>query len=387
MKLKNIILSAILAMSCTMASAQPEAKTEYVFNPHWYGQVQIGGQYTLGEVGFGDLLSPNIQVGVGYNFTKVIGARLSVNAWKSKAGSNTYSTVDADGYLVDAAGEYKWDWNYVAPMIEATVNLTNLFCDYNPKRLVNVGIFGGIGANIAWNNDEAWEKSEAMAALHSNSENLDYLWDGTACRFAARVGANVDFRISDAVSLGLEVNATTLNDHYNSKKAGNADWYFNGLLGIKINFGKTYTTRTVTPPAPVERVVERVIEKPAPAPAPPATAAPAPAPEKKEKLRREIFFTINGSKINSSDMSKIDDIVNYMNKYPEAEVSVTGYADKGTGNNTINDRLAAKRADIVADTLFERGIARDRIKKDSKGSRVQPFSENDMNRVTICIAE
>ena len=386
MKLKNIILSAIVAMSCTMASAQqPEPKTEYVFNPHWYLQLQVGGQYTLGEVSFGDLLSPNVQVGVGYEFNKVVGARLSVNAWKSKAGSNTYSTVDEDGYLVDAAGEYKWDWNYVAPMIEATFNLTNLFCDYNPKRLINVGVFAGIGANIAWGNDDAWDKSEEMAALHSSSENLDYLWDGTACRFAARAGANIDFRISDAVSLGLEVNATTLNDHYNSKKAGNADWYFNGLVGIKINLGKTYTTKTVTPPAPVERVVERIVEKPAPTPAP-VVEKPAPV-EKKEKLRREIFFTINSTKIDYSDESKIDDIVEYMKKYPEAEVSVTGYADKGTGNNTINDRLAAKRADIVADTLAERGIARDRIKKDSKGSREQPFAENDKNRVTICIAE
>ena len=74
-------------MGCTAASAQ-EAKTVNVFNPHWYGQVQIGGQYTLGEIGFGKLLSPNVQIGGGYNFNKVVGARLSINAWQSKGGSN-----------------------------------------------------------------------------------------------------------------------------------------------------------------------------------------------------------------------------------------------------------------------------------------------------------
>ena len=65
--------------------------------------------------------------------------------------------------------------------------------------------------------------------------------------------ANVDFRLSDKVSLGVELQATTLNDHYNSKRAGNADWYFNALAGVKYNLGKTYTTRKVEPVAPVAR--------------------------------------------------------------------------------------------------------------------------------------
>ena len=82
------------------------------------------------------------------------------------------------------------------------------------------------------------------------------------------------------------------------------------------------------------------------------------------------------------------DIVDYLNKYPKAKVNVTGYADAGTGNDRINDRLAAGRADIVFSLLTEKyNIPADRIMKDSKGSRVQPFAENDLNRVTICIAE
>ena len=67
---------------------------------------------------------------------------------------------------------------------------------------------------------------------------------------------------------------------------------------------------------------------------------------------------------------------------------MTGYADAGTGNDKINDRLAAGRADAVVKALkTQYGIAQDRISYDSKGARVQPFAENDLNRVTICIAE
>jgi spermidine/putrescine-binding protein len=47
MKIKSILLSSLLALGCTAASAQEEAKTVNVFNPHGYLQLQVGGQETL----------------------------------------------------------------------------------------------------------------------------------------------------------------------------------------------------------------------------------------------------------------------------------------------------------------------------------------------------
>ena len=379
MKFNSIILSGILAMGCVTASAQEADKTVNVFNPHWYVQAQVGGQYTLGEIGFSDLISPNAQVGLGYNFNKVVGARLSFNAWQSKGGQKVNTTT------------YKWKWNYVAPMVDATFNLTNLFCEYNPERVVSVGVFGGIGANIAWSNEEAaTAKAGIMSNYKNSSENpLEYLWNktdgkGSKTFFAARLGANVDFRVSDRVSLGLEVSANTLNDHYNSKKAGNPDWYFNALVGAKIALGKTHTTKTIPAPKPVEKIIERVIEKQiVPAPAPVETKKEVAA----EEFRRDIFFTIGNSVIAKSQASKITEIVNYMKENPDAKITLTGYADKGTGSDAINDKVAARRAQTVYNALAAKGVAKNRMIKKSAGSRVQPFSENGMNRVTICIAK
>ena len=383
MKFKSILLSGLLAMGCTAASAQ-EAKTVNVFNPHLYGQVQIGGQYTLGEIGFGKLLSPNAQLGVGYNFNKVVGARLSVNAWQSKAGWN-----------VAGMDQQKWKWNYVAPMVDATFNLTNLFCEYNPNRLVEVGVFGGIGANIAWGNDEAAAANKAIAGHYATlsgdykQQPLAYLWkdangEGSKARFVARVGANVDFRLSDKVKLGAEISANTLSDKYNSKRAGNPDWYFNALVGLKVAFGKTYTTKTIPAPKPVEKIIERIIEKPAPAPAP-KTETKQEAVD--ENFRRDIFFPIGNSNIAKSQTTKIAEIVTFMKENPDAKITLTGYADKGTGSAAFNDKIAARRAQTVYNTLAAKGVAKSRMIKKSMGSRVQPFEENDMNRVTICIAK
>ena len=379
MKIKNILLSGVMAMGCLVANAQDAPKTEYVFNPHWYVQGQIGAQYTLGEVKFGDLISPNIQLGVGRQFTPIWGARFSINAWQSKGGINEYSLTDGA-----KVGKEKYDWKYISPMIDGTLNLSNALCGYNPTRTVSVGLLAGIGLNVGFSNDDAVALAPTDATHNHGSENLTYAWDGTKVRFVGRVGANVDFRIDDAWSIGIEANANVLSDNYNSKKAGNCDWYFNALVGVRYNIGKTYTTRTITPPAPVEKIVERIVEKIVEVP---AKTTDSQFMKKATSIRREVFFTIGKNVINAEGYKKLDEVAAYMKECPEATVTVTGYADRGTGSAKINDRIAARRADIVETELIKRGVARDRIIKSSKGSRVQPFSDNDMNRVTICIAE
>ncbi len=383
--MKKTIMSLLLFLGVLSASAQAEQKgtTEYVFQPHWYITLQGGGQYTLGEGKFSDLLSPTAQIGVGYNFSKVIGLRLAVNAWQSKG------VIKLDDNDIAAGLEYegKWKWNYVAPSLEFTFNLSNIICNYNPKRLLNVYALIGGGANIAFKNDEAQDVEKQIAAyqnanwVYDNSQNMRYLWDGTKVRPFGKAGLLFDFRVSDKVSINIEGNANTLSDKYNSKKAGNWDWYFNALAGVKINLGKTYTTKFTPDPEPeiryVEKVVEKVVEVPAKVEVKPI-----------EKMRRDIFFTINSYKVRETEAEKIKDIADYLKQNPNAKVEVTGYADAGTGNNRINDRLAKQRADVVVKALInEYNISADRISFDSKGSRVQPFAENDLNRVTICIAE
>ena len=383
--MKKTILSCLLALGFLSATAQEQQpKTEYVFNPHWYVQIQpLGLQHTLGEVDFGDLNSYTVQAAIGRQFSPIFGARLAVNAWQSKAGSKVLDQQDVEH-------KFKWSWKYVAPSIDLTVNLSNALCGFNPNRVFNLSLLAGLGANIGFSNDDAATAKAGINGLYNNlsteakkiwddADNLDYIWDGSKVRLLGRVGLAADFKVSDKVSIGLEANANTLNDHYNSKKAGNWDWYFNALAGVKINLGKTYETRVIPPLEPEIRYVEKVVEK--------VVEVPAPAVER-EAIRRDIFFIINKTDIRPEEANKVKEIADYMNKYPTAKVVVTGYADAGTGNDKINDRLAAGRADVVVKSLVnDYGISMGRISYDSKGSRVQPFAENDLNRVSICIAE
>ena len=349
---------------------------EYQFKKHAFLDIQGGAQYTLGEAKFGDLISPNVQLGLGYQFSPVFGMRLQANGWQSKGG---WSGFRANPGETPYNATYKF--KYVAPGVDFMFNLSNLFCGWNPNRVLNVTAFLGGGANIAWDNDEVNEMAANMK--NTSAYNLEYLWDGTKVRPYGRAGLELAFKVSKSVSLMLEGNANITSDKYNSKKAGNPDWYFNALAGLRINLGKSYTKKA------------KPVEEPAPAPAPKQEYVapkpepkPAPVEKKVEEIRRDIFFTINSYKIAPAEDAKIREVVDFLGKNPEAKVVVTGYADKGTGNDRINDRIAAKRAAAVVWMLEKRyGIPAERITEDSKGARVQPFAENNMNRVSIMIAK
>lgn len=391
MKINKLFLSASLALCAAFAANAQEAQgeTEYVFQPHWYVSGQVGMQETLGETSFSKLAAFNAQLGVGYQFNPVLGARLIFNSWTSKA------SIDIDGK------NYDWKWNYLAPTVNLTVDLVNLIGGYNPNRVVNAGIFGGVGANIAYKNDEANKvnatlgqvlygqadqiNSELGQAPVARPDVLRNIWDGTKTRFVGQFGAYVDFNVTSNLSLGLELQANVLPDGYNSKKAENADWYFNGLVGVKYSFGKTYSTRKKVQQAIVEtQYVEKIVEVPVEKVVVKEVIKELPAP-----LSRDVFFKIAKTVITKDEMYKVAEIARYMNMYPSTKVTITGYADKGTGSMSLNLKLSAQRAEVVANTLKNGyGIAADRITVKSMGeAESQPYDTPEMNRVSICVVE
>ena len=364
MKIRNLLLLSLLTVSSTMAFAQEqrikeEGKT--VFKPHWSMQVQAGAAHTVGEADFTDLISPAAAVNVGYKFAPAFGARLGVSGWQAKAGWVTPSQT--------------YQYKYLQGNLDLMADLSTLFCGFNPKRVFNGYIFGGVGLNHAFDNDEA-------NALDTRSHELEYLWQDKQNLVAGRFGPGCDLRLNDRLAINIEGNANALSDKFNSKKAGNCDWQFNVLVGLNIKLGKSYKKT-----APVYYEPEPVVEQPKPQP---VVEKPQPKPEPAvvvEPMKQNIFFALNSAKIQNDQLSKIDAMVAYMEKYPNSKVAITGYADKETGNPRINLALSEKRAKNVADALKAKGIAASRIVTDFKGDTVQPYRVPEENRVSICIAE
>lgn len=364
MKIRNLLI-AILAVSSTVAVAQEqqikeEGKT--VFKPHWFIQAQVGAAHTVGEAKFTDLMSPAAAINIGYKFAPAFGARIGGSGWQAKGGWVT--------------PEQTYQYKYLQGNIDIMADLSTLFCGFNPKRVFNGYLFGGVGLNRGFDNDEA-------NALDTRTYELEYLWQDGKFLVAGRFGLGCDLRLNDRLAINIEANANALSDKFNSKKAGNCDWQLNALVGLTIKLGKSYTKT-----APVYYEPEpAVVEQPAPEPAVVKEPEPKPVVATVEPMKQNIFFALNSALLQNDQLTKIDAIIKYMEKNPTSKVAVTGYADKETGNPNINMTLSEKRAKNVADALKAKGIAADRIITRYKGDTVQPYQKAEENRVCICIAE
>ncbi len=255
---------------------------------------------------------------------------------------------------------------------------------------LNTAFKVGIALNVAFDNKEANRCNQRYFEATGEQELLN-LWDGTKARFVGQFGADINFNINKNWAVGLELMANVLPDGYNSKKADNADWYFNGLVGVKYTFGDKYTkrTRVVEAPAPavVERIIERVVEVPAPVVE--KVEEKKEAVQQQKGLKENIFFRISTTTIVKAEMNKVAAIAEYMKANPNSKVVITGYADKGTGTMAINLRLSKQRAQAVANALTGKyGIAASRITVKSMGeAEDQPFSDPVDNRVAICVVD
>lgn len=69
--------------------------------------------------------------------------------------------------------------------------------------------------------------------------------------------------------------------------------------------------------------------------------------------------------------------------YKNSELVVKGYADAQTGNPEYNMELSKKRAEVVKNKLIEYGATN--VVTEAYGDTVQPFADNNMNRVAIVI--
>ena len=342
---KGFLLGIVLILISTISFAQTreikeEGKT--VFKPHAYLQLHGGAAHTIGEAKFGDLISPAAALNVGYNFSPVFGMRLGASGWQGKGAWVSPKQV--------------YDFKFAQANLDFVFDLGSLFAGFNPDRVVSPYIFVGGGGAFGFDNDGA-------IALNTNGYDLEYLWKDNKAFAVGRGGLGLDIKLSKVVSINVEANANVTSDHFNSKKAGNADWQFNGLVGLKFNLGKTHTKT-----APV------YYEQPAPAPAPaPVVPATPLEPAKKAPVVRElpempaIHFAFDSDVVDTQKYAtELAKIVSILKEYSELNATVLGYTDH-KGSDSYNTGLSLRRAESVKKYLVEQGIAASRLSTSGKG--------------------
>ena len=364
--LKKLFTVAILAVGTLSASAQATDSKDYKPFPHMFVGIQGGAQTTFTDYDQLKLITPTASIYFGGWFTPVVGARLHVNGIWNKGGYN-------NGIVPD----FEYDYKYITPNLDLMLNLVTLFGkkDYYP---VNVYLIGGIGLNYAWDNDDAYAQKGVMPMA----------WKDDRLSHNARVGAMLDINLAKHWSLNLEVDANSLSDRYNSKIADKDDWSLTAQLGLTYKFGFKKNKKEPEPvvepePEPV------VVPEPEPVYATRIDTTWYDEVEYKEvtkdrEIKKEIFFGLAQDGVNQDNV-QIKAVADFLKGVKDGEITITSYADKGTGNPKLNMGYSKKRAKKTKKALVEHGVDPKMIKiVEWKGDTVQPYpDDNDKNRLSV----
>ena len=74
----------------------------------------------------------------------------------------------------------------------------------------------------------------------------------------------------------------------------------------------------------------------------------------------KIYFEPNQTALLDSSKEQLDELVNFLNQFPDVEIMIKGYADS-TGSVELNQVLSEHRAQSVARYLINHGVSADRI--------------------------
>ena len=77
---------ALLLVGGVAFAQQSKSDEKLEFRPHWGLKVQGGASHSIGEVSFGDLVSPAAQLSASYNFHHAMGVRFGLSGWQGKGG-------------------------------------------------------------------------------------------------------------------------------------------------------------------------------------------------------------------------------------------------------------------------------------------------------------
>ena len=358
---KLFFLAAFTLLASSAVTAQEKVSRLQSYN---YVEVQGGVEWTATDAKIDKLLSPIDAFSVGRFFTPVVGARLHVSGLEAKG---RFEQLDKD---------YKW--NFITTDADLLINISSLFSK-NYSRPLNLMFVGGIGLTNAWKNDD-------MKAIASENPGLAPLAWTSSNRLShnLRAGLRLETNVTKPFGVSLEVAANSLDDRFNSKTNDADDWMISGMLGLSWRFGHKNQQ-----PTKVVRQIEEEVWVDVPDTIIVKEKRPI-VTEEKKKIEEVIFFEICQSDANAAQGTEkaIKDIADLMKTSDDATFTLTGYADKGTGNPTINKMYAQRRADDVTKKLInEHGLDASRLKTDSKGDTVQPFEENDKNRCVIITGE
>ena len=353
-------------------------KTHYYVDKHdnWFLQIGAGVatpfmENKAEEAHKNAHATVNYNLGFGRWFSPYLGWRLAFNGGPLHYENETFNKF----YYVGANFDFMWD-------------MFNSLGGVNSKRVFSIVPFVGVGGTYGWKYRPAGNIVSDAGRPKSNTWALP-----------VSAGIQLRFRLCKYVDFFAEGRAGFYGDNFNNIAFGrpidinvtvNGGFIFNfggrdyksynpcDYLGYINNLndqvndlrGALATTAAALAAAEAQLPCPEVQEAP---------TAPAPAP-----MMATVRFTLNSSKISKIEKVNVYNVAEWLKANPEQNVTIAGYADKDTGTSEYNMALSKRRAQAVYDALVnEYGINPDRLSITAEGSDVQPYDENNWNRIVI----
>jgi outer membrane protein OmpA-like peptidoglycan-associated protein len=380
-------------------------------NSNWFFSLEGGAAYFLTEdyakVDFKDNLKPTVGFSVGKWFSPVWGLRLNATAatllgtpnkgtgtWyvgQNHPGVNGKNSPSSYLIVNDAASKafvidrfldkdeaykedgYRYEFSYAGASLDFLVNLKNLFTHYNPKAFFNPVVHLGVGYA---NTFREKERSSINSVL-------------------AKGGLQFNFRLGDRWDLYLDAESLVLPEYFDRQVGGDwtQDLVLNAKLGLTYRFNfRHFIKAPLADQALIDALNAEINElrnRPQVV-CPPAVVCPEPETVKVVEAAvvelTPVFFTIDSYVVRDAQLLSVAKAAQYLVDNPGSKIEIAAYADKKTGNPAHNLKLSENRAKAVANVLTNKfGIDKSRLKVSFYGDKVQPFGENDKNRVAIFV--
>ena len=362
-----------------VAVSEVPCKTHYYSDAkdNWFIQIGAGinSPFVENKLPNGDQkhhLAVAYNFGFGKWFSPYLGWRLSFLGGPMHWDNEVYSKAK----YVNANLDFMWD-------------MFNSLGGVNSKRVFSIVPFVGLGGTFTWD----------YKPVNSNIHNDHGQAKQNSWTLPVSAGLQLRFRLCKYVDFFAEGRAHFYGDNFNNyaygdpvdislSAVGGFTFYIGGrdfksynpcdYLGYINNLnnqvndlrGELATTAAALAAAEAQLPCPEVEE---------VVAVSEPAP-----LMATVRFTINSAKISDQEKVNVYNIAKWMKDNPDQCVAIVGYADKDTGTSDYNMTLSKRRAQAVNDMLVNTyGINPDRLSIQAEGSNVQPYEENNWNRIVI----
>ncbi|AUS05804.1 OmpA family protein [Pseudotamlana carrageenivorans] len=183
-------------------------------------------------------------------------------------------------------------------------------------------------------------------------------------------GAGSNFWLSD----NFAINLNTMGK-WGINKDDKGNNHIQHAAGIVFKPGLFAKKKPAPVPPPVE---EEIVSEPEPVvePTPVVEATPEPEVDEEAILRenmesdlselRRVYYHFDSATLTSEDKDIVDELVEYMNKYPTAVLDIKSHADS-RGAKDYNLDLSQKRSQSILDYAVSKGIDRSRFKSEGFG--------------------